>query len=119
MRRSEVIEHCERRIVVIHLDTLAAGTMAAVLAGATALIGEWHESSVRLLVDARDARPEYEDIEALGQFAEVVEARLAACAVIGSPLIKGAFLRSLRGLSQQRVLTFPDIDEAKDWLAGV
>ncbi|MCU0606766.1 MAG: hypothetical protein MUF78_04955 [Candidatus Edwardsbacteria bacterium] len=119
MRRSEVIEHCERRIVVIHLDPRAEGMMAAVLAGATALIGEWHGASVRLLVDARDARPEYEDIAALGQFAEAVEARLAACAVIGSPVVKGAILGSLRGLSQQLVLTFPGIDEAKDWLAGV
>lgn len=104
---------------MIHLDSLAAGMMSGVLAGATALIGEWHGASVRLLVDARDARPEFEDIEALGRFAEAVEARLAACAVIGPPAITGAFLGSLRELSQQRVLTFPGIEEAKDWLAGV
>ncbi len=117
MRRSEVIEHCGSRIVVIRLDVVPGGMIAAVLAGATALIGEWHGASVRLLVDARDARPEFEDIAALEQFAEAVEGRLTACAVIGPPAVKGAILRSLRLLAQQRVLTFPDIEEAKDWLA--
>lgn len=119
VRRSEVIEHCGSRIVVIRLDGVAGGMMAAVLAGAAALIGEWQGASVRLLVDARDARPEFEDIASLEQFAEGIAGRLTACAVVGPPAIKGAILRSLRRLSQQRVLTFPDIEEAKDWLVDV